>query len=285
FYVAITRAENELYLCGLAGRPSTDEGEGEDRVNSWYTMARRALASLNAEEKEVDLGGGEHGKKLIYGRESLGERREIAVCSNDSPEKASRIEKILSSIEKYSPVLEPKKVISPSQFFSYHDRSDSPALGRTPILKGKAVHRLLEILPKIDPNHWNDISEAYVNSALSDLPSIARAEVKKVALGIMRDNNFQKFFSENSRAEVSILGEVDGLEVSGKIDRLTEFDNKIVILDYKNTPRKFNSADELPQEYVKQLELYRKLMEKLNPTKTIECYILMTVHGTMLRVF
>jgi ATP-dependent exoDNAse (exonuclease V) beta subunit len=56
-------------------------------------------------------------------------------------------------------------------------------------------------------------------------------------------------------------------------------------LDFKNTRRKFKSADELPREYIKQLELYRKLVEKLNPSKAIECYILLITQGDSIRVF
>ncbi|MDR2777573.1 MAG: PD-(D/E)XK nuclease family protein, partial [Rickettsiales bacterium] len=200
-------------------------------------------------------------------------------------DRIGRIEEIVGNIRKYEPREETKKIISPSQFFSSGDRNAFHGRGHIPILKGKAVHGLLEILPKVDPSHWHRISETYIDSAFSDLSVTDREEVREIVPSLLKNENFREFFQGNSRAEVSILGEVDGLKISGKIDRMIEFDDRVVLLDYKNTSRMFKGVDDLPEEYVKQLELYRKLVKKLNPSKTIECYILTTVHGDLFKVF
>ncbi|MDR3079255.1 MAG: UvrD-helicase domain-containing protein, partial [Rickettsiales bacterium] len=50
-YVAVTRAENELYICSLAGRSSAAGGPRETRT-TWYDLAREALLALNARERE-----------------------------------------------------------------------------------------------------------------------------------------------------------------------------------------------------------------------------------------
>ena len=77
---------------------------------------------------------------------------------------------------------------------------------------------------------------------------------------------------------------MDGNIVSGRIDRMVELDDKILILDYKNTLKNYKNSHELPKEYLKQLELYKKLLEKINKDKLIQCYILITSYGNLIKL-
>lgn len=94
---------------------------------------------------------------------------------------------------------------------------------------------------------------------------------------------------QNSKSELEIVGKIEdnGEEfmVSGKIDRLAEYEDKILILDYKNSSKHYERKEDLPKEYIKQLELYKKLMEKIYKNKEIECYILVTTWGELIKVW
>ena len=109
-------------------------------------------------------------------------------------------------------------------------------------------------------------------------------EISDLVFKILNNDNLKWFFSEKSNSEVNIVGEVDGNIVSGRIDRMVELDDKILILDYKNTLKNYKNSAELPKEYLKQLELYKKLLEKTNKNKLIECYILITSYGNLIKI-
>ncbi|MDR2778660.1 MAG: UvrD-helicase domain-containing protein [Rickettsiales bacterium] len=288
FYVAITRAENELYLCGVAGRSSTDNDD-EAVHSTWYDISRKALEKLGAREEDFEFSHrdevGNFDRKFTYGEASRNKEQSDTVAVENDEFELERISRALKNIRKYVPQELPRKIIFPSTFFNYHDRDVSSDGYGDPLLKGKMVHRLLEILPKVDRSHWDEISSSISGRMAKNLPLAIIDEAKKIAVGILDSKDFQKFFEENSKAEVPIIGEIDGFTVSGKIDRLGEFDGKIIVLDYKNTKNNYKNPEDLPIEYKKQLELYKKLMEKLKPEKIVECYILLTSFGNLLRIF
>ncbi|HSQ98270.1 MAG TPA: PD-(D/E)XK nuclease family protein [Rickettsiales bacterium] len=69
--------------------------------------------------------------------------------------------------------------------------------------------------------------------------------------------------------------------ISGQIDRLTITEDKVFIIDYKNTNY---LPKQVPEKYKKQLELYKILLEKIYPDKVIECYILWTSFGKIEKI-
>jgi ATP-dependent helicase/nuclease subunit A len=94
-----------------------------------------------------------------------------------------------------------------------------------------------------------------------------------MVLDILNNKNFSFLFGENSKAEVSIFGKIEDNIISGQIDRISIIDNIVYIIDYKTTNF---LPDTISQKYIKQLELYKKLLEKIYKGKTIKCYILWT---------
>ncbi|MDR2077908.1 MAG: double-strand break repair helicase AddA [Rickettsiales bacterium] len=289
FYVAITRAENELYLCGLAGRQVATNTDSEETARStWYSISKLALDRLGAKEEEFEFyrsANNKNYKKFIYGEITKNKVQDNIICPEKDTEETGRVNEILGNMKKYTPTKPMKKVIFPSKFFSYRDRDTISAENhRDPLLKGKIIHKLLEVLPKVDCRNWDEISDSIINNPSWNSSLAIREEAKKTAIGLLTNTSFKEFFRENSKAEVPIVGEVDGFTVSGKIDRLSEFDDKILILDYKNTIKYYKNPENLPIEYKKQLELYKKLLEQLKPEKAIECYILLTNYGELLRI-
>jgi ATP-dependent helicase/nuclease subunit A len=290
FYVAITRAENELYLCALETSGSSPNGEiAEETKNTWYKISREALIGLGAREREFEFrktDGSSFGNKFVFG-----EALEQNICSGapktkvETSENAEIIEKILGNMKKYTQKEVSSQVIFPSEFFNHYDRDNPPGSANRAMLRGRLIHRLLAILPKVDSEHWDEIINYSINNLSRELLSSDREEIKKMALRILSNEKFQEFFSENSRAEVALIGEIDGSVVSGRVDRLVNLDDRVALLEYKSTKNRYSSSAAIPENYRRQLELYKKLIEKLNPTKTVECYILFTAQGELMRVF
>jgi ATP-dependent helicase/nuclease subunit A len=90
------------------------------------------------------------------------------------------------------------------------------------------------------------------------------------------DPRFAAVFAPGSRAEVPIVGRLDGRLVSGQIDRLVVTPAEILIVDYKTNHAPPAKAAEAPAGYVRQLALYRAVLGKLYPQRTVRAALLWT---------
>jgi len=64
--------------------------------------------------------------------------------------------------------------------------------------------------------------------------------------------------------------------VSGQIDRLAVTPDEILIVDFKTNQAPPRLAAEAPPSYVRQLALYRAILRKLYPQRSIRCALLWT---------
>jgi len=97
-------------------------------------------------------------------------------------------------------------------------------------------------------------------------------------LNVLNNQQFAFLFDKNSKSEVPIFGNIDGNLISGQIDRLSIVNNDLHFVDYKTTNILPNK---IPDKYLQQLTLYKKLLEKIYPDKDIKGYILWTSFGKM----
>jgi ATP-dependent helicase/nuclease subunit A len=269
FYVAVTRAENELYICGWNRRDDKD---------SWYNLTKSAMIFLNAKEEAFEFD--ENEKKFVYGEAP----EEKIILENKETVENDNYDNIIKNIVKYKGKEVEKKVISPSQFFNHTDKDNSYQNINLAILKGNAVHKLLEILPNSNPQDRENIADIYLNNLFSKLENKDKIVIKKQVFDILQNDKFKIFFGDNSRSEIEVVGEVDDFMVFGKIDRLVEYEDKVIVLDYKSTLHHYKNKKDIPVEYIKQLELYRSVLNKIYNGKIIECYILLTSYGELILV-
>lgn len=284
FYVGMTRAENELYVCGVSKSKNQDENEvKEEKKQTWYDLSVKAIQHLNYEEKKFDFD--DKLTKLTYGIENfvdddVNNEQQIQEYKNQET-----INKIIENIKIYTNTQEEIKTITPSQFYNHIDRDDRYNRVNLAILKGNAIHKLLEVLPDSKKEDREKIADIYLNNYFTGLTNIDKHNIKNTVFNILNNEEFKFFFAEDSKSEVAIVGNIDGFSVSGQIDRLVELDDKILIMDYKNTSKNYKNVKDLPDAYIKQLELYKRLVEKIYKNKIVECYILVTSYGSLVRVF
>ena len=140
----------------------------------------------------------------------------------------------------------------------------------------------MEVLPAAKIEERNEIADIYLDNSFYTLDNNERNNIKRNVLDILE--KYKEYFSNTSKSEVPIIGEVDGEIISGQIDRLIIKEREIVIIDYKNTIRNYNNQSDLPEAFIKQLELYKKLVSKIYIDKKIRCYILLTSYLNMIEV-
>ncbi len=109
------------------------------------------------------------------------------------------------------------------------------------------------------------------------MPEGMSDECIREALAVMDDPAFAFLFAEGSLAEVPVAGctQVNGkpVAVAGQIDRLCINEKEVWIIDFKSHRL---PPGHIPAAYVRQMQLYRLLLQRIYPHKTVSCALLWT---------
>lgn len=277
-YVALTRSENELYICGWLNGNEREDNNKDVGKKGWHQICLETIKKIGI-EKQSYLNDS---KTIFYYGDELGyfkvEEETKNLFFDDE-----NVKNILNNIKVFSNKDLSKKIINPSQFYKHTDRDNNLDNLDNAIIKGNAVHKLLEILPECPINERNEISDIYLNNLFYTLNDEEKKLIKEKVFEVL--DKYSIFYNKNSKSEVPIIGEIDGEIISGQIDRLIVEDDKIIIIDYKNTLKNYKNKEDLPYNFHKQLELYSKLISRIYPDKKIECYILLTSYLNLIKIF
>ncbi len=272
-YVALTRAEDRLYVCGWRGAKGPATG-------CWYETIRQGLAGL-AESTPFDfraeLGeAGWAGEGLVFFQPQTGAPR----SDEDRPRGTRPIEKPLDPWIRVLPRPEPRpsRPLSPSRL-GEEPPVLAPLNGASDqrFRRGRLIHRLLQTLPDLPAAEWAHAAKRFLDSRGAELSSAIRAEIAGETLRLLADPAFAPLFGPGSRAEAPIVGELaNGMAISGQIDRLLVTPSEVLIVDYKtNRPAPRTPAD-TAQPYLRQMAAYRAALGKIYPDKSIRCALLWT---------
>ena len=223
-YVALTRAEDEIYIGGL----SKDFDE-----KCWYNIIN------NLNEDLIN--------KITFSVDSV-KLTENNVSSNYKFE--------LTNFNYFNNYNEQKyQIINKSLSF------------------GEYLHKALEIIGK---NHFmpkdfliNYLNKYFVNHVAIEDKNLQ--EIIKICKNYIDSTIFNEIFHDNSPNKIFCEYEINNNESNLRIDLLKINDSKILIIDYKSDD---NPPDKAPQQYLTQLENYKKAVQKIYPDHQITAKIL-----------
>jgi len=261
-YVGMTRAAERLVVCATKGVNKIPEG-------CWYDLVCAALQPLAVEDRDVDGDQIWRLRKEPLSTEA-GKRQDGPAAivvpewlrNNAAPQKLRR------------------RIVRPSDTGGDDGhRAGDPGDRDKALRRGTLLHRLMQALPDIAPERRAAAAKAYL-AKQKDITDAERAELTAHALRILDDARFKPLFAPGSRAEISIAGELtltsETIAVAGQIDRLAVTDSDVLIADYKtNHPPPARIAD-VPPAYIRQLALYRALLQKIYPAKSIRAALIWT---------
>ena len=264
-YVALTRAEDRLIVCGYANNPTINE-------DSWFNLCSEVMQTAGAtgteglfyETPEVVL---KEGKKKRF--ENFAEIATEAWMDMPAKEE-SLISRPYTPSKMTEDDEEPDSVSPLTEEGNFYRR-------------GTLIHKLLQFLASAQENKAEIIEEFLLKNA-ADFSEWQRSTIKKEVLNLLENPEFAELFGENSRSEVPIMGEVDGKIISAQLDKLLILPDKAVIVDFKTNRPAAKTLEETPVAYIKQLNIYRRLLEKIYPQKTVETYILWTNESRLMKV-
>jgi ATP-dependent helicase/nuclease subunit A len=88
-------------------------------------------------------------------------------------------------------------------------------------------------------------------------------------------------FAPGSRAETPLAGEVDGLVISGIIDRLAVSETEVTAIDFKTGRQPPAEVARTPILYLRQMAAYRALLRAVFPARSIRCALVWTETATV----
>jgi ATP-dependent helicase/nuclease subunit A len=256
-YVGMTRAAERLVVCATRGVNAAPK-------DCWYQLVCDALKPLAAEEADAD---GDKVWRLRKGEPAAAQKSKEQTPKLVTPD---WLRQAVAPSKPRRRILTPSDSgdDEPARFAGSGDRDMA-------LRRGTLFHRLMQSLPDIAPERRARAARAYL-ARDNDLSEVEHADIIAKVFGVLDDARFAPLFAPGSRAEVSVAGLVGDLEVPGQIDRLAVTDNEILIADYKtNRPAPARIAD-VPPAYVRQLALYRALLQKIYPQKKVRAALLWT---------
>ena len=274
-YVAMTRAQDRLYVCGWHHKPEPDKA-------SWYGLVRDGLAGLL--EKTEDADG-----SVI---ERMDSAQQVPVAAATMAEAEGAPLPLPAWARERAPREATRLKLSPSKLGGRADDPSQPSLMEQPPLgpralaadsryaRGRLVHALLQHLPDVAGADQEKAAWAFTAARGGDLPPEMRDEVVHEALAIVREPTFAPLFAPGSLAEVPVVARIgegpEGIDLEGQIDRLAILDDGLLVLDYKTNRPPPHRQEDVAFAYVAQLAAYRLALRNMFPDRKIRTALLWT---------
>jgi len=149
------------------------------------------------------------------------------------------------------------------------------------------VHRLMQSLPELPASDRTAAAKRYIDRAGAAFDGDERDRLVAGVLGLLADDRFAPLFAPGSRAEVPIVGRLhrpgrSDILVSGQIDRLVVTADAVLIADYKTNQVVPDTPQAAPEAYVAQLALYRAVLGKIYPGRTVRAALVWTEGPAMM---
>ncbi|WP_088151835.1 double-strand break repair helicase AddA [Inquilinus limosus] len=266
-YVALTRAEDRLYLLG---HYATERGKPAD--GCWYHLVRDGLATLpDAATVAID---GVEGEGLRLHRPQADR---IAGPEAVAPEAAAGAAPPDWLHRPPPPEPDPTRPLTPSR-----PEAEPPA--RSPLegsdqgrfRRGALIHALLQALPELPPEAREAAARRYLARPQHGRDEAEQAEIVATTLAVLAQPGFEPLFGPGSRAEVPVVGLVEGRALSGQIDRLVVTPESVLVVDYKTNRPPPASIESVPRAYLVQMAAYRAALRLVYPGRTVRCALLWT---------
>ena len=269
-YVALTRAESRLVLCGYKhGR-----GQGSISKKSWYADMARAFETLESRKIDTPFGDG-----LSFG---FGAKPYVSAEAS-APKEVASLPLWINSLAKGAPA--PRRKVTPSHLLAPTSQSDMPVrspltqAAETRFMRGNLIHKLLEILPEFEGDKRTKVAEKML-AGYKALSSEKRDEIISEVFAVLNHPEFADIFAPGSRAEISLAGSAKGLPehlyLNAQIDRISVTDSKVFIVDYKSNRPPPQTQDGVADIYWGQMAAYRELAREIYPSHEIVCALLWT---------
>jgi ATP-dependent helicase/nuclease subunit A len=311
-YVALTRAEDRVVVCGWHTRRGLPDV-------CWYNLIARGFALLPAERVAFDAWDGEalrvqkqregaaapNGPPLHGGRGNgrgseegyvplspAGLLSQVERESAFSPAMAAHLPPWLSAGPDWYSEPPPTEPARPSPLAP--SRPEGVELGPVPAVasplaerdtlgtrfqRGLLLHALLQHLPDVPAADREAAALRWLNRPGQNLPDGIAAILAAEALTILSHPDLAPAFGPGSRAEVPLSGLIGNSVIGGLVDRLAVLSDHILVVDYKTNRHAPARPEGTPVMYLRQLAAYRAVLSGIFPNRPVRCALVWTRVG------
>ena len=277
-YVALTRAEDRLIICGWNGAQKLPAG-------CWYDLVAQGFARLAGHEASGF-------DPAAFGAAADGFGAEPKLLSLSAPQTAPpRLEDPMraDAAEARPPAWAWQKLaeeapagsLAPS---ALPGEQETPAAAPRPaqdplglrFRRGRLVHALLQSLPEDPEGGWEELSRRFLARRA---PGLSRAEQEATlqeVVDLLRQGWMREALGAGSLAEAPLAGEVNGRLIAGQVDRLKIEADRVLVLDYKTNRPPPDNVDQVAPLYLRQMAAYRALLRAAFPGRVVECALVWT---------
>jgi ATP-dependent helicase/nuclease subunit A len=263
-YVALTRAEDRLYICGYHGVRGA-------KPDCWYNLVAGAFPP---EAQDVPFDHDLAARRFEHAQ---------AVAPEEEKQRRKKAEALRAPLPAWvgQPLPEepaPAQPLAPSR----PDDEEPPVKGPLAedegwrFRRGIIVHRILEVLPELPPEKWEKAVTHYLSRPGLAMPPAAQAAFAAEILAVLRHPEFAPIFGAGSRAEVPVVGLAGKKILSGQMDRMLVTEREVLIIDYKTNRPPPGRAEDVSTLYLKQMAAYRAVIQNIYPDHAVKCALLWT---------
>ncbi|MEL6450920.1 MAG: double-strand break repair helicase AddA [Pseudomonadota bacterium] len=263
-YVALTRAEKWL----IVAASGTLDSAGDD----WYQRIERGMRASDVVQIDTPVG---QGLRLQHGDWT---RTATDTGDADTPGKTAPLPGRFHT--SAIPFADTVQTLSPS------DLGGAKALPGDGLSEDEAkaygtrVHRLLELLPPLDPTDWDQVSAHLTDTP--PLPDALRQEATQEAQRILSDAALAPLFHSDTLAEVAITATLGTARMHGTIDRLIVTDSTLHVVDFKTNRVVPDTPGACPVGVLRQLAAYAHGLRQIYPDHVLRLSILWTRTGQLM---
>ncbi|UNM06611.1 MAG: PD-(D/E)XK nuclease family protein [Holosporaceae bacterium] len=251
-YVALTRAEDHLYLCGWGTKKELSS-------TCWYEALRPVIEKLGHQEKDG----------FVYGHPP----------SHPDTAKRTTASKQLTDLPLWvhQPVhVEAMKTIRASSEHT-HEKEVSMPYAPEAQVRGVLIHKILQHV--VGSKTSESVIKDYV--AKQTISPSDKEKVLKAVFSVLAHPLFSNKQRFTLKTEINVQGTLNGLATKGVVDLLLQNDQDKVIwaLDYKTGHFDASFKTKPPEAYVRQMGIYKMLLSKIYKTHTIKTGLIWTDIG------
>ncbi|MES2905651.1 MAG: double-strand break repair helicase AddA [Pseudomonadota bacterium] len=262
-YVALTRAEQRLTICGAQGKSKLPE-------DCWYALSAQALEK--PENAEYD-----NEKNILRWAKRFGAIEENKKIFSDE----KNIFSVPGWLHTAAVVAVEKRELTPSQDAGFTGEFSSQMRPEALFAKKRGVllHKLLETLPRLNESARKAAAEKFLSLHAADFEPEQKDDFLQEALRVLPLLEQKNFLGKNALAEVPFSTNItlaDGTiaVMNGSIDRLVIEDDALHIIDFKSG--RVPETGQIPPNYLTQLARYCEAMRPITGQRTVYSYVLWT---------
>ena len=270
-YVALTRAEDLLFIGGALGKSDTLPPE------SWHAVVGIALGALEAVSEPDGWG-----ETIVYRACMDG------VPVPDAPRAA--VHDMAAALPDWATTpapaeAQPPRPLSPSAIAADDIAMPPPTPAmQAAALRGQRLHALFERLPQVAPGDRAAAAARWLAAHACDLDATAREVLAATALAIVADARFADLFGADALAEAPIAAVVEGIVIAGKVDRLLVRASHVQIVDFKTGTRVPADAAAVEPYHLRQMAAYVAALGAIFPGRAVDAALLYTHDATLIEL-